>query len=127
MEPFLNMQQYNPSEAPDARYIFTFDICGKAFARVLADSKHVLPDLADLFGYPWKDYRVAGYESIWISHSDWSFLTSEELQQLEADVTDDLLFDYSADELDYWFDGSIDPCYLFVSVCDREYEQDEEE
>ncbi|MFH1087415.1 MAG: hypothetical protein V1737_02360 [Chloroflexota bacterium] len=115
---FLNMQRYNPSEAPDARYAFTFDLGGKAFARVLADSKLVLPDLADLYNHPWLEYKVAGYQRIWISHPDWSHLTSGELKQLENEVTEDLRYDYSEDELNFWFEGSPDDSYLFVSLQD---------
>ena len=116
---FLDMQQYNSSEAPDARYAFTFDLCGKAFARVLVNSlQETLLDLADLYGYPWDDYKVAGYQSIWISHPNWSRLTGRELKQLESEVTDDLRFDYSEDELNFWFEGSPDASYLFVSLQD---------
>ena len=63
LDPFLDMQRYNPCEAPGARYVLTFDPHGKCFARVLADSKMVQPDLADLrFDYSeseltfWFDY-----------------------------------------------------------------------
>ena len=123
---FLANQQYYPSKASDACYIFTFDLCGKAFAMVVVDSIQKPPlDLADLYGYPWADYKVVAFDSIWISHPDWSPLTSEEVQQLQTDITDDLLFDYEEDELDYWFDDSIDPSYLFVSVHDREEGEDE--
>jgi hypothetical protein len=118
LAPFLNMQQYNPSEAPDARYIFTFDLCGKAFARVLSDSKKVLPDLADLFNHPWYDYKVSGYWCFWISHPDWSPLTNLELEQLESVVTADLRFDYSEDELNFWFEDSPDASYLCVRLQD---------
>lgn len=120
---FLANQQYHPCKAPDARYIFTFDLYGKAFARVILDSIQKPPlDLADLFRYPWVDFKVAGFNNIWISHPDWSPLTTEEVQQLETDVTNDLLFDYGEDELDIWFDNSVDPSYLYASVqdCDGE-------
>jgi hypothetical protein len=120
---FLANQQYDPFKGPDPRYIFTFDLGGKAFARVVVDSLQKRPlDLADLFECPWADFKAAGFESIWISHPDWSQLTSEEVQQLKTDVTDDLLFDYSEDEINYWFDDSIDPSYLWVSVNDN-YEE----
>lgn len=115
---FLNMQQYNPSTVPDARYAFTFDLCGEAFARVLADSTLVMPDLADLYDYPWDDYKVAGYQSIWISHPDWSRLTSGELKHLESEVAYDLRFDYSEDELNFWFESSPDATFLYVSLQD---------
>jgi hypothetical protein len=125
MGPFLANQPYDPSKAPDPRYIFTFDLGGKAYARVLVDSLRKPPlDLADLLGYPWYDYKVAGFDSIRISHPDWSPLTSEEVQQLETDVTDDLLFDYAEDELNYWFDDSIDLGYLNVSVSENDWEDD---
>jgi hypothetical protein len=124
---FLDMQEYNSSEAPDARYALTFDLCGEAFARVLVNSlQESLLDLADLYGYPWDDYKVAGYWCFWISHPDWSRLTSVELKQLESEVTDDLRFDYSEDELDFWFDDSLDASYLFVRLQDVEEGEEEE-
>jgi hypothetical protein len=116
--PFMNMQQYNPSEAPDARYILTFDLFGKAFARVSADSKLFLPDLADLYNHPWYDYKVVGYQCLWISHPDWSPLTGAELEQLESAVTADLRFDYTEDELSFWFDCSPDASDLCVRLQD---------
>jgi hypothetical protein len=122
---FLANQQYDQLKAPDPHYIFTFDLCGKAYARVIVNSVKKYPlDLADLFGYPWYDYKVAGFESIWISHPDWSSLTSAEVDQLEIDVIDDLLFDYSDDEIFYGFDDTLDPSYLFVCVEDRDLEEE---
>lgn len=117
-EQFLKMQQYNPLVAPDACYVFTFDLCGKAFARVLVDNTLVIPDLADLYEYPWNKYKMVGYNSVCISHPDWSPLTKKELEELEREVTDDLRFDYTEDELDFWFDSRADDSYLFVSVYD---------
>lgn len=100
LDHFLGMQRYDPSQATDARYTLTFDLCGKSYARVLVDSKLETIDLADLLGHPWDDYQVAGYDRIWISHPDWSRLTDEEIQELEEQVADDLLFDYSEDEFE---------------------------
>jgi hypothetical protein len=113
-EPFLKMQKYNPSQATDACYALTFDLGGRAYARILVDRGLKTVDLADLLGHPWEDYEVAGYTRIWISHPDWTRLTSEELKQLEDDVTDDLLFDYSEDELNFWFDAGPDDSFLLV-------------
>jgi hypothetical protein len=125
MGSFLANQPYDPSKAHDPRYILTFDLCRKAYARVVVDSiQNPLLDLADLFNYPWADYKAAGFDCIWISHQDWSPLTGEEVEQLEADVTNDLLFDYRENEIDIWFDDSTDPCYLYVGVQDREDEED---
>ena len=113
-EPFLEKQKYNPSQATDASYALTFDLCGRAYARVLVDRELKSVDLADLLGHPWEDYEVAGFTRIWISNPDWSGLTSEELKQLEDDVTSDLLFDYGVDELNFWFDASPDNSFLLV-------------
>jgi len=122
---FLNMQKYNSAEATDARYVFTFDLWGKAFARILVEAELQTLDLADLYGTPWSDYKVVGFHYLWISHPDWSNLTKEELRQLEDGVTYDLRFDYGEDEVDFWFDDSLDETYLFVSVQDV-YESEDE-
>lgn len=122
---FLNMQKYNPAEATDARYVFTFDLCGKAFSRVLVEKKVQTLDLADLYGSPWSDYKVVGFHYLWISHPDWSNLTNDERRHLEDEVTSDLRFDYAEDELDFWFDDSLDEIYHFVTVQDV-YESEDE-
>jgi hypothetical protein len=122
---FLNMQKYNPAEATDARYVFTFDIWGKAFARVLVKTKVQTIDLADLYGCAWSDYKVAGFHYLWISRPDWSNLTNGELRKLENEVEYDLRCDYAEDELDLSFDDSLDETYLFVTVQDV-YESEDE-
>ncbi len=122
---FLNRQKYNLDEATDARYVFTFDLCGKALARVLVETDVQTLDLADLYGSPWSDYEVVGFHYLWISHPDWTNLTNEEFRQLEDEVTNDLRFDYAEDELDFWFDDSLDETYLFVTVQDV-YESEDE-
>ena len=64
------MQRYDASEAVDARYAFTFDLCGKGFGRVLFSKKVGILDLADLYNHPWDDYKVCGYRSVYISRVD---------------------------------------------------------
>ena len=98
---------------------------GKPSAGVLVETKVQTLDLADLYGSPWSDYEVVGFHYLWISHPDWTNLTNEELQQLEDEVTNDLRFDYAEDELDLWFDESLDETYLFVTVQDVYESQDE--
>ena len=117
---FLKMQCYDPSEAVDARYAFTFDLCGKAFGRVLFSNKVGILDLADLYNHPWDDYKVCGYRSIFISRIDGRNLGSRELARLEKEVTYDLRFDYSEDELDVWFDEESVDGALQVIVQDRQ-------
>lgn len=125
---FLANQQYDLSNSPDPRYIFTFSLWGKAFPRVVVGSGRKYPlNLADLFGFPWRDYKVAGFDKIWISHPDWSPLTDNEFQQLETEVTEDLYFDYGKDEVDVYFDDSTDPCCLAVNIQERCNEIEDEE
>jgi len=108
--PFLEMQQYDPAQATNARYAFTFDFdhYERSYGRLLVNSRLENMDLADLFDL--------GYSRIWISHPDWSPLTNEELQQLKDDVTSDLLHDYGEDELAFWFQASPDKSFLLVNV-----------
>lgn len=118
--PFLAMQTYAPARSPGARYAFTFDLSGKAFARVLVARKLRGLDLADLYGHPWDKYKICGFCHFWITRADWVPLKSQELVRLEQEVTEDLRFDYSEDELDVWFDNVHTAGSLFVTVQDRE-------
>ena len=117
---FLKMQRYDPADSPEAIYAFTFDLCAKAFGRVLFSKKVGILDLADLYNHPWDDYKVVGYHSIHISRIDGKDLSSKELAQLEKEVTYDLRFDYAEDELELWFDDESIDGALVVRVQDRE-------
>lgn len=121
---FVEMQTYDPVQSADARFVFTFDLYGKAYARVLVDSKIAVLDLADLYGMAWIDYQIVGFYQFWISRPDWTDLTDAERQQLEDEVTNDLLFDYGADEIAFWFDGDSDEAYLAVTVQDVDVDVD---
>lgn len=125
----LRMQTYDPSESPKARYAFTFDLFGKAFARVLVGTNFRDLDLADMNEARWNEYRTAGYRSFDISHLDWSTLLQDERWQLETAVTDDLRYDYCDDELDIWVEDDcydeFDETFLRVHVQER-YDEDDE-
>jgi len=121
---FLKLQKYDPSQAPRARYAFTFDVSGKTYARVLVDHKLSVLDLADLYNHPWENYKIVGYHSIWITRTDWAKLKKKEKQYLEEQAEYDLRFDYAEDEVDFWFDDSRNKSSLFVCVQDHE-EMDE--
>ena len=114
-DDFLAMQEYNPAQSPDARYAFTFDLYGRAHARLLVASEIRAIDLADLYGHPWEPYRTVGYSQIWISHTDRTDLTEEEMAVLDKQVTRDLRYDYAEDELGFWFDDS-NAKYLYAYV-----------
>jgi len=111
---FLSMQTYNPAKSPNAPYMISFDLNGHACGRLLADPELNI-DLADLYNHPWHPWRTVGYSRIWISHRDWSDLTKREMKTLEKLVNNDLMFDYSEDEIDFWFNDS-NAKYLYVNA-----------
>jgi len=124
-EDFLAMQTYNPAKSPNVPYMVSFDFNGHACARLLVDHELKSIDLADLYNHPWHPWKTVGYSQIWISHRDWTDLRKKEMKALEKLVTEDLMFDYSEDELDFWFNDS-NAKYLYVNVQDH-YELDDED
>jgi len=88
------MQKYQPDNVAAPKYTFTFDLCGKAYGRVLVNTKVGTIDLADLYGHPWWQYEVCGYHEFWISRTDGKAISEEEKTELEMEVTEDLNFDF---------------------------------
>jgi hypothetical protein len=115
---FLEMQSYDPGDAQDAMYVFTFDICGKSFGRVLLTSKVGILDLADLYGHPWYNLERVGYNSIYVSRADGRNLTSRDVAHLQKEVVNDLRFDYGEDEVEIEFDCQLIRGVLKVAVQD---------
>jgi len=128
---FLDRQTYDPRKSNDMPYKVTFDIHRKAYARINLPASLRPVDLADLYGAPWNDYRVVGYCDIWISRIDEVPLSPDEIAKFETVVDEDLRFDYSEDELDFWFDPDTHDGVLKVSVQDvyddEESDDDEDE
>lgn len=54
-------------------------------------------------------------------------LSGDELAQIETAVTEDLRFDYSDDELDFWFDDSAVEGVLQVTLQDVDGCKDEDD
>lgn len=120
IDKFLSMQAYNPPPNPEAPYIFTFDLCGKAFARVFVGLEEFkMIDLADLFNCPWQEYKVAGYYEFIISRVDQKPLLVKEIKSLTKLVKDDLYYDYSKDELDIDFNEYSDRSCLQVALFEK--------
>ena len=117
---FLKMQQYDPAKAVEAKYTFTFDLFGRAYGRVLIPAKATIPDLADLYGHPWEDYEVCGYQQLFVSRADKRKLGIREKVSLEKAITYDLRFDYCEDELAFWFDDASIDGVLIANVQDIE-------
>lgn len=123
---FLNMQSYKPARTTKARYAVTFDICGKAFARIMIDPEKYPLDFADLYEHPWEPYKGCGFTGCWISRVDFKKLTSKEVAQLEKMVTEDIRYDYGEDEVVLSFSlGDFEGTYLDVIIRDHEAEDDE--
>lgn len=115
---FLDQQRYDPAVVVDAPYLVTFDIHGKAYARIILPASLRPVDLADLYGVPWNDYRVVGYCDIWISRIDGDPLSGDEMSAFEKVVDYDLRFDYGEDELSFWFDPDTHDGILKVTLQD---------
>ena len=120
----LGMQAYHPDPKAGGIYAITFDICRSGAARVVTSAALIEVDFADLYGMPWQRHRVVGYSEFFISRIDGVDLTSDELADLERRITGDLLFDYSEDELDFWFDTDTYAGALRVGVNDHVAEDD---
>lgn len=117
-DEFLQLQKYFPQDALDAEYAFTFDLCGKSYARILIPVNRGILDLADLYGHPWWEYKVCGYCRFWVSRTDEYDLSPEEITRIATEITDDLRFDYCEDELDFCFDDNIIDGVLQVDLQD---------
>lgn len=115
---FLAQQKYDPSQVSGAPYLVTFDIHGKAYARINLPASLRPLDLADLYGTPWNTYERVGYSDFWISRVDGNALSVQEMADLEKVVESDLLFDYGEDEITFWFDPDSQEGTLKVTVQD---------
>jgi len=120
MDKFLTMQAYDPAINPLAPYIFTFDLCGKAYARAFVGSgENKMIDLADLFNAPWDEFKVAGYYEFTISRADRKRLTFKEIKNLISMVKDDLYYDYDEDDLYTDFNEYNNRTCLQVAVVEK--------
>lgn len=120
VDKFLSAQAYNPQPTPETPYIFTFDLCGKAFGRVFVGTgENKMIDLADLFNCSWQEYKVAGYYEFIISRADLKPLLVKEIKSLTKMVKDDLYYDFSKAELDIYFNEYGNRSFLKVAVTEK--------
>lgn len=124
---FLEQQKYDPSQASGAPYQVTFDIHGKAYARVNLPASLRPVDLADLYGTPWNTYECVGYSDFWIARVDGKPLSAQEIADFETAVENDLRFDYGDDEVTFWFDPDRIEGALNIVVQDVDDSQDQDE
>jgi len=119
---FLKSQTYPQSNSSGNGYNLTFDIHSRALAKLVVPEGPILTDLdlADLYAFPWDAYERVGFNRLYITRMDWGELTSRELQDLEAEVEEDIRYDYSEEELDLWFEPSLEGIRLDVCLQDRD-------
>ena len=123
-ELFINQQKYRLAGERLSRYCLTFDFCGRGVGRILTDEKFSEIDFADLYDHPWHDFKVAGFQHVWISRLDGASMFEAERQEMEDHITNDLYFDNdeSALNVDLYFFGLDDTVLLRVVDCEPEPE-----
>ena len=126
VDEFLKMQGYDSASMEQGSYVFTLDIFDKAFGRVVTSHAVESLDLADLYGHPWHDHGVVGYLALAVGRADGSNLSAKDLVHLERSITKDLRYDYSDDELDFWFDSDSCSGALLVHLQDQDAPPDME-
>jgi len=126
-ETFLRLQTYAPDTVADNLYMFTFDVFGKAYARIIVNEKCQGLDLADMFDFPWQRHKMAGFRCFWISSASWRALKKREINRLAQAVKEDLYYDFSEDELEVWFDVVRDGTCILVNLLEKEPLCDEDD
>jgi hypothetical protein len=119
---FIAQQAYHPAANPDTHYAFTFNLHDHTYGRIITPLNKKTLDLADLYGHPWHDYKCCGYNEIRVSRLDDADLTDAEYDRIEKTITDDLVFDFSEDELLIAFDRTAVPGILVAYFLDVETE-----
>ena len=124
---FLNFQKYSLWDRQASGYVLTFDLHPKAYGSIRVEDVSMLRgyvDLADLYGHPWWEYERVGYGKVHITRSDWDELSETELDQINSQVTEDIRWDYSEDELDMWTEISDEGNCFTVNLQER-YDEDD--
>ena len=115
---FLAQQIYNPTRLSLVPYMVTFNIHGKAYARVNVHASLRPLDFEDLYGTPWNPYERVGYSDFWISRIDGNALNAQEVSDLSNAVESDLQYGFDPDEVTFWFDPDTHDGILKVTVQD---------
>ncbi len=125
IKEFLSQQSYRPTLDPNAYYSFTFNLRQHTFARIITPLKDKTLDLADLYGHPWKEFKMCGYSEIRIARLDDTPLSEAEYDQIEKTITDDIFFDFTDDEVLIAFDREAVPGILVAYFLDVETDMEE--
>lgn len=120
LKEFFAQQAYRPSLDPNTYYSFTFNLRDNTYGRVITPLTKKTLDLADLWGHPWHEFKMCGYNEIRISRLDNAELSDAECARIETAITDDIYFDFTEDEVDVVFDPQLIPNVLIAYFIDQE-------
>jgi len=120
LKEFLAQQAYRPALDPDTYYSFTFNLRDHTYGRIITPLDKKTLDLADLWGHPWKQFKMCGYNEIRISRLDNAPLSVLECDRLEKTITDDIFFDYTDDDVMIAFDRQAVQGILVAYLLDME-------
>lgn len=99
---FLKQQHYWLESDDETEYCLIFDLTGltgRYFGRILTDINFTSIDLEDLFNHVWPMSDTAGFTEVYISRLDGKKIGKRELKRLYEQVTSDMYYGYSEDEL----------------------------
>jgi hypothetical protein len=101
-EAFLKQQHYRLDSDDETEYCLIFDLTGlkgSYFGRILTDINFTSIDLEDLFNHVWPMSDTAGFTEVYTSRLDGKRIGKRELGRLYKQVTSDMYYGYSEEEL----------------------------
>jgi hypothetical protein len=99
--PFLEQQQYHPQEG--IHYVILLKLKERIFARILTGRSLEFVDLVDLFHFPWDEYEVAGFETLYITKLNGRGIGKSEWKRLQGQIESDIYCDYEEEEISVVF------------------------
>lgn len=120
IDQFLSLQTYKPTADANSNYAFTFHVSDRIYSRLVSPIQGKLIDLADLFNHPWYEFKMSGYDGFRFSRLDQCALTINEQAMLEKEIENDIRFDYSENEVEFWIEEDLHEGVLEVCVCEAD-------
>ena len=122
-ETFLKQQHYQLDANDEIEYCLVFDLTGLTgsyFGRILTDINFTSVDLEDLFNHSWPMSDTAGFTEVYITRLDGKRIGKRELGRLYKQVTSDLYYGYSEDELSVDVSMTIYPDTALIYAVEME-------
>ena len=112
-----------PISNDEIEYCLVFDLTGLTgsyFGRILTDINFTSVDLEDLFNHSWPMSDTAGFTEVYITRLDGKRIGKRELGRLYKQVTSDLYYGYSEDELSVDVSMTIYPDTALIYAVEME-------